>query len=90
MANITETPIMLRLSDRARGRLATHAAISGRDISAVASDLIERAIAAPSAYKGLGPAGGPVVDSRMTDDEMDAHFQNELEAHHREKQGRSI
>jgi hypothetical protein len=46
-AQTTELALTLRLSDRARARLAEQAAQQGQDISAVASDLIEEAVTHP-------------------------------------------
>jgi len=43
----TEVSLTLRLSRVARERLARRAAESGRDVAAVASELIERAVTAP-------------------------------------------
>jgi hypothetical protein len=85
----TEMPVTLRLSDRARARLAEQAANSGQDISAVASDLIEHAVSRPSVDEVLAPFRKQVAESGMTDEELDAFFRSELEAHRREKKAKS-
>jgi hypothetical protein len=85
----TETPVTLRLSDTARAKLAEQAASSGQDISAVASDLIEHAIAQPSVDEVLAPFRKQVAQSGMSDEELDAFFRGELEAHRREKKAKS-
>lgn len=85
----TETQVTLRLSDLARAKLAEQAANSGQDISAVASDLIERAIARPTIDEVLAPFRKQVAESGMSDEELDAFFRGELEAHRREKKAKS-
>jgi len=85
----TETPVTLRLSDRARAKLAEQAEKSGQDISAVASDLIEHAVTRPSVEEVLAPFRKQVAESGMTDEELDAFFRSELEAHRREKKAKS-
>ena len=85
----TETPVALRLSDRARAKLAEQAANSGQDISAVASDLIEHAVTRPSIDEIMAPVRKQVAESGMSDEELDAFFRSELEAHRREKRAKS-
>jgi len=85
----TETPVTLRLSDRARAKLAEQAANSGQDISAVASDLIEHAVTRPSIDEIMAPVRKQVAESGMSDEELDAFFRSELEAHRREKRAKS-
>ena len=83
--HITETPVTLHLSDRAHATLTERAAKNGQDIAAVASELIEQAIARPTVDEALAPFRKQVADSGMTDDQLDAFFRNEIEAHRREK-----
>jgi hypothetical protein len=45
---MTELAMKLRLSDEASEKLARRAAESGRDLAAVASDLIEQAVSVPA------------------------------------------
>ena len=88
MATI-ETPVTLRLSERARARLAEQAANSGQDISAIASDLIEQATARPSVDELLAPFRKQVAESGMSDGELDDFFRGEIEACRREKRAKS-
>jgi hypothetical protein len=83
------TTVTLTLSDRARARLAEKAAQTGQDISAVASDLIECAVARPTVDEVLAPFRKQVAESGMNDEELDALFRKELEAHRREKKAKS-
>jgi hypothetical protein len=89
MATSTETPVMLRLSDRAHAKLTEQAAISGRDISAVASELIEQAISQASVDELLAPFRKQVAESGLSDEELDGFFRQELDAHRREKRTKS-
>ena len=84
-----ETPITLRLSERARAKLAEQAANSGQDLSAVASDLIEQAVTRPSIAEIMAPVRKQVSDSGMSDQELDATLRSELEAHRRQKKAKS-
>ena len=85
----TAIPLTLRLSDRARTKLAQQAASSGKDISAIASNLIELATALPSVDEVLAPFRKQVAESGMSDDELDAFFRTEVEAHRRENKAKS-
>ena len=89
MATTTETPMTLRLSDRARAKLTEQATMRGQDISAVASELIEQATTRPSVDELLAPFRKQVADSGLSDDELDAFFRGEIEAHRREKKAKS-
>lgn len=84
----TETVVRLRLSERARARLAEQAASNGTDIAAVAADLIEQAVAQPTVNDLLAPFRKQVAESRMSDAELDAFFHHELESHRREKKAK--
>jgi hypothetical protein len=85
----TETAITLRLSERARAKLAEKAASSGQDISAVASDLIEHAVNRPSIAEIMAPVWKQVADSGINDQELDDFLRRELDAHRREKKAKS-
>jgi hypothetical protein len=87
-AHTTETPVTLRLSDRARAKLAEQAANRGQDISTVASDLIEQAIARPSIAEIMAPVRKQVAESAMSDEELNDFLRGELEAHRREKRAK--
>ena len=80
--------MMLRLSDRARAKLAEQAKQNGQDIAAVASDLIEQAVARPSVDEVLAPFRKQVAQSGMSDEELDDFLRAELEAHRREKKAK--
>jgi hypothetical protein len=89
IANTAETPVTLRLSERARIKLAEQAANRGQDISAVASDLIEHAVTQPTIEEIMAPVRKQVVESGMSDEELDDFLRGELEAHRREKKAKS-
>ena len=88
-ASTTETPVTLRLSERARAKLAEQAANSGQDLSAVASQLIEHAVTRPSIAEIMAPVRKQVAQSGMSDEELDVFLRGEIEAHHREKKAKS-
>jgi len=88
-AHTTDTLVTLRLSEQARAKLSEKAAKSGQDISAVASDLIEHAVTRPSVDEVLAPFRKQVAQSGLSDEELDAFFRNELEAHRRKKKAKS-
>jgi pyruvate carboxylase len=85
----TETPVTLRLSDRARARLTEQAANSGQDISSVASDLIEHAVSRPSIAEIMAPVRKQVAESGMSNEELDNFLRGELDAHRRAKKAKS-
>jgi hypothetical protein len=84
-----EITVTLRVSEQTSAKLAEQAANSGQDISAVASDLVEQAINRPSVDEVLAPFRREVAESGMSDEELDAFFRSELEAHRREKKAKS-
>lgn len=73
----TDVPVTLRLSERARAKLAQQAVSSGQDLSALASDLIEQAVTRPTVDELLAPYRKQVAESGMSDDELDS-FRREL------------
>ncbi|HEX4052802.1 MAG TPA: hypothetical protein VHX86_00920 [Tepidisphaeraceae bacterium] len=85
----TDISLTLRLSDQARAKLSEQAAQSGQDIAAVASDLIEQAIARPTVDELLAPYRKQVAESGMSNQELDDFFREQLEAHRREKRAKS-
>jgi tRNA C32,U32 (ribose-2'-O)-methylase TrmJ len=87
--HMIETPVTLRLSERARAKLAEQAANSGQDISAIASDLIEHAVICPSVDEVLAPFRKQVAESGMSDEELDDFFRRELEAHRRARKAKT-
>lgn len=88
-AQITEIPVTLRLTERARAKLTQQAANTGQDLSAVASDLIEQAVTRPSIAEIMAPVWKQVAESGMSDEELDDFLRGELEAHRREKKAKS-
>ena len=87
-ANITELVVTLRISEQTHAKLAEQAANSGQDISAVASDLVERAIARPTLDEIMAPVREQVAASGMSDEDLDNFLHGELEAHRREKKAK--
>ena len=81
----TELAMKLRLSKLASEKLAQRAAESGRDLSAVASDLIERAVIQPSIDEILSPVRADFARSGMTEQELMELGQQELDALRNEK-----
>ena len=88
-AQTTETSVTLRLSEKARAKLAEQAARSGQDISAIASDLVEHAVTQPTVDEVLAPFRRQVAESGMNDEELDAFLRAELDAHRRERKAKS-
>ena len=86
----TELAMKLRLTKRASERLAQRAAESGQDVAALASDLIEQAVTRPTVDEVLAPFRKQIADSGMSDEELDAFFRSELEAHRREKKAKPV
>jgi hypothetical protein len=84
----TEMQITLRLSERARAKLAEQAANSGRDLSAVASDLIEHSITQPTVDELLAPFRQQVSESGMSDEELDNFHRDLLAQVRSEKKAR--
>jgi hypothetical protein len=85
----TDTAITLRLSERAKAKLTEQAANSGRDLSEIASDLIENVITLPSVAEIMGPVRQQVKESGMSDDELNGFLREEIDAHRREKKAKS-
>lgn len=84
----TELLMKLRLSKQAGDKLAQRAAESGRDVAAVASDLIEQAITRPTVDEVLAPFRKQVAESGMSDEELDEFFQGVREKAFQERQHR--
>jgi hypothetical protein len=88
-AHTTDTPVTLRLSDRARARLAEQAANSGRELSDIASDLIEHIITRPSIAEIMAPVRKQVAESGMVDGELDTFLRGQVDAHRAESKAKS-
>ncbi len=85
---ITEFAMSIRLSKQSGEKLAQRAAESGKDIAAVASDLIERAIAQPTVDEVLAPFRKQVAESGMSDAELDAFLEDLREKAYQERHRR--
>ncbi len=88
-ADLTKTRVTLRLSGRARAKLARQAASSGQDISAVATELIEHAVTRPSIAQIMSPVWKQVTESKMSGKELDGFLRRELDAHRRGKKAKT-
>jgi hypothetical protein len=79
--------LTITLTPETEQKLAEQARRSGRDIAALASELIERVLlAGPTMDEILAPFRRQVADSGLSDDELDALFQEQREEAWREKQ----
>ncbi len=85
---MTELTMKLRLSKEAGERLAQRATESGKDIAAVASELVERAVAQPTVDEVLAPFHKQVAESGMNDAELDAFFEDVREKAFQERHRR--
>jgi hypothetical protein len=85
----TDTPVTLRLSEVARAKLCEQAAASGKDLSDVASDLIEQIVSRPSVAEIMGPVHKQFSESGMSDQELEAFLRAEVAAHRREVKGKT-
>ncbi len=80
--------LTITLSSEVERKLAERAARTRRDVTAVAQELIERALEGrPSLDEILAPFRREVAESGTTDDELDALFQEQREEVWREQQG---
>ena len=88
-AQTAEIPVTLRLTERARAKLAEQAARSGQDLSAIASDLIEQAVTRPTVDEVLAPYRKQVAESGMSDEELDNFHRDLLAKVRSEKKAKS-
>ena len=88
-ARTAEIPVTLRISEQARAKLAQQAANSGQDLGAVASDLIEQAVARPTIDELLAPYRKQVAESGMSDEELDNFHRDLLAKVRNEKKAKS-
>ena len=70
--------INISLTPEAETRLRQRAAILGKDLGTVASDLLEQAITRPSVDELLAPARKQVAESGMSDQQLDGFFRERL------------
>lgn len=85
---MTELAMKLRLSQRASEKLAQRATESGRDVDAVASELIEQAVMRPTIDELLAPVRADFAKTGMNEDEIMELGQRELDALRNEKASR--
>lgn len=81
--------ISVSLSPSAEARLRARASESGQDVAAVASELLEQAVAGPTVDEVLAPFRKQVSEQGMSDAELDDFLRTEIEAHQREKREKS-
>lgn len=81
--------IRVSLSPSAEARLRARASESGQDVAAVASELLEQAVAGPTVDEVLAPFRKQVSERGISDTELDDFLRTELEAHRREKREKS-
>ena len=89
MPDTTETPITLRLSSAAQATLLRQARDTGKDLSQLASDLIEHIVTRPSIDEIMAPVHRQAAASGMSDQEIDDFLRSQLEAHRRENRAKS-
>ena len=70
--------INISLTPEAETKLRQRAAILGKDLVTVASDLLEQAITRPSVDELLAPARNEVAESGMSDQQLDGFFRELL------------
>jgi len=70
--------IDISLTPEAETKLRRRAAILGKDVDTVASDLLEQAITRPSVDELLSPARKQVAESGMSDEQVDGFFREVL------------
>jgi len=80
--------ISISLTPEAETKLRQRAASLGRDLSIVASDLLEEAVCRPSVDELLAPARKQVAESGMSDQAVDNLFRNALKEVRDEKRAR--
>ena len=84
----SEIALKLRLSKQTQDKLAQQAARTGRDVSDVASDLLEQAVNSPSLDEILAPIHADFASSGMSEDQIMELGRNELEALRRERKAK--
>ena len=70
--------INISLTPEAETKLRQRAAILGKDLVTVASDILEQAITRPSVDELLAPARKQVAESGMSDQQLDGSFRERL------------
>jgi len=86
---ISEIPVVLRISEKARVKLTEQAAHKGQDLSAAISELVEQAVKRPSVAQIMAPVRKQAARSGMNERELDDFLRRQLEDHRREKKAKS-
>lgn len=86
---MTEVAMKLKLTKQTSEKLSQRAAASGKDVAAVASDLLEQVISQPPVDELLAPFRKQVAESGLSDEQLDDFFGGELEALRLEKKAKS-
>jgi len=80
--------ISISISAAAEAKLRQKAAASGQPLDVYASKVLEHAATTPSADELLQPFRDQIAASGMTDDELDAFFEDIRDKAYRDRQGR--
>jgi hypothetical protein len=81
--------INISLTPEAESRLRERTAVLGKDLTIVASDLLEEAVTRPSVDELLAPAHKQVAESGMSDEHLDGFFREVLKEVRDEKRAKS-
>jgi hypothetical protein len=85
---VSEFAMKLKLSKEAGEKLVQRANESGRDLASIASDLVERAVTQPTVDEVLAPFRKQVADSGMSEEELEAFFDDVREKAFQERHRR--
>ena len=85
ISSTSEISMRLKLSKLAQQKLAKQAQELGRPVDEYASELLEQAITHPTVDELLAPFRKQVADSGMSDQELDAFFEDVREKAFRER-----
>jgi len=86
---LVEVSVTLRLSRKTQQKLADLSRQEEKDLSAVASELIEQAVTRPDVDELLAAYRQQVKDSGMSDDELDAFHRDLLHKVRQESKAKS-
>lgn len=86
---VTVMQITIRLSRRAREKLAERAAQNGQDVNHYTSELIEQAVTCPTLDELLAPVRDDFAKSGMSEEEIMELGRRELEVMRRERKAKS-
>lgn len=86
---IIEIPVILRISESTRSKIAEQAVHDGQDLSAVISELVEQSVNRPSVAQIMAPVRKQAAESGMNERELDQFLHQQLKAHRQEKKAKS-